>query len=287
MSLLEPAERFLGATSSYQLADWVLLGCPLEETVTFQPGTRKGPQAIRTASECLETYSPLIDRDLEDVCYCDLGDLTIPPASGWGDEAIAPLLSKIRTEASRIIKDGKRLLSLGGEHLVSLPLIEAAFSRHADLLVIQLDAHADLREEYEGRRLSHATVMRRVMELSERVTLGQSGIRSGTREEFELARLSPQVKVCNLEDLFEFLDEGPSKPIYLSLDMDLLDPGVLPGTGTPEPGGWTFRELESVLHGLADRNIIGADVVELSPDLDPSGVSAVTAAKCVREILLA
>jgi agmatinase len=276
----------LGATSTYQKAGWVLLGCPLEETVTFRPGTRKGPQAIRPASDGLETYSPLIGRDLEDVCFCDLGDLTIPPASGREDDAIAPLLSEIRTEAARIINDGKRLLALGGEHLVSLPLIEAALSRHTDLVVVQLDAHADLREEYEGRRLSHATVMRRVMELSDGLILAQSGIRSGTRDEFDLARLSPQVKVCDVDDLFEFLDEVPSSPIYLSLDLDILDPSALPGTGTPEPGGWTFRDLESVLHRLANRNMIGADVVELSPDLDPSGVSAVTAARCVREILL-
>ncbi|MBI2881861.1 MAG: agmatinase [Candidatus Tectomicrobia bacterium] len=286
MNLPGPAERFLAAAASYDEADWVLLGFPLEETVTFRPGTREGPRALRSASEGLETYSPLLDRDLEEIPVCDRGDLEIPPVSGRGDAALAPLLSRIRGQAARVLADGKRLLALGGEHLLTLPLVEAALSRHTDLAVVQIDAHADLRDSYEGRRLSHATVMRRVLELAEGLVLVQVGVRSGIREEMDLARQSVQVLPCAPEALFDLLDGLSPRPLYLSLDLDVLDPGVLPGTGTPEPGGWTFRELERILHRVGGRNLIGADVVELSPVLDPSGISAVTAARCVREILL-
>ncbi|MFQ5692304.1 MAG: agmatinase, partial [Nitrospinota bacterium] len=196
------------------------------------------------------------------------------------------LLTRIRERAAGILADGKRLLALGGEHLVTLPLIEAALPEHPGLVVVQLDAHADLRSDYEGRRLSHATVMRRVTELGEDPVVVQAGIRSGTREEMNLARRSLRVQPCSGENLFDVLDGLSGRPLYLTLDLDVLDPGVLPGTGTPEPGGWAFRELEAILHGLGERKIVAADVVELSPELDPSGVSAVTAARCVREILL-
>ncbi|MFQ5912665.1 MAG: agmatinase [Nitrospinota bacterium] len=281
-----PAARFLAAEASFEEADWILLGCPLEQTVTFRPGTCKGPLAIRSASEGLETYSPPLRRDLEEISFCDLGDLELPSATGRGDERLAPLLSRIREKASQVLSRGKRLLTIGGEHLLTLPVVEAALRRHPRLAVVQLDAHADLRNDYESRQLSHATVMRRVTELSEELILIQAGVRSGTREELDWARRSSQVKPSRPGELFDLLDGLSSRPLYVSLDLDVLDPGVLPGTGTPEPGGWTFRELESVLHGLVGRNVVGVDVVELSPELDPSGISAVTASRCVREILL-
>jgi len=285
-----PPARFLAAATPYDQADWVLLGCPLEETVTFRPGTRQGPTAIRPASEGLETYSPLLRRDLEEVAFCDWGDLDLPPlpsASGRGDQEVSPLLDLIRNRAARIQDDGKRPFILGGEHLLTLPLVEAALSRHPGLTVVQLDAHADLRESYKGRRLSHATVMRRVIERSEDLALVQAGVRSGTREEMDFARRSTQVQPATPDNLFAVLDAIATGPIHLSLDLDVLDPGTLPGTGTPEPGGWTFRELEGLIHRLKGCRVVSADVVELSPGLDPTGVSAVTAARCVREILLA
>ena len=288
-----PPDRFLAAGTPYDRADWVLLGCPLEETVTFRPGTRQGPAAIRPASQGLETYSPLLRRDLEEVAFCDWGDLDLPPlpplppASGRGDQEVSSLLDLIRNRAARILDDGKRPFILGGEHLLTLPLVEAALSRHPGLTVVQLDAHADLRESYEGRRLSHATVMRRVIERSEDLALVQAGVRSGTREEMDFARRSTQVQPATPDNLFAVLDAIVTGPIHLSLDLDVLDPGTLPGTGTPEPGGWTFRELEGLIHRLKGRRVVSADVVELSPGLDPTGVSAVTAARCVREILLA
>ncbi len=287
MSLPGPAHPFLGADALYSEADWILLGCPLEETVTFRPGARNGPASIRSASQGLERYSPPLDRDLEEISVCDLGDLDLPPADSRGDEGVAPLLSHIRERAAGVLADDKRLLVLGGEHLLTLPLVEATLQRHPDLVVVQLDAHADLRDNCEGRKLSHATVMRRVTELEEGVVLFQVGIRSGTRKEIELARRSIQVQPCDVATLFELLDGVSPRSIYLSLDLDVLDPGTLPGTGTPEPGGWTFQDLESVLHRLGRHKVVGGDVVELSPDLDPSGISAVTAARCVREILLA
>lgn len=259
-------------------AGTLLLGCPLEETLTFRKGTRLGPSAIREASEGLETFSPGLDRDLEDVSFGDLGDLDLPSGDLEGS------LSLIRQRARELFSSGRRVLALGGEHLVTLPLLEAALSVHPHLAVLQLDAHADLREEYLGQRLSHATVMRRLLELSQDLVIYQCGVRSGTREEMNLARGCRQIQIIPRHRICK--SPLTRRRLYVTLDLDILDPGVLPGTGTPEPGGWTFQELEECLHALRRCQVIGADVVELAPGLDPAGVSAITAAKVVRELLL-
>ena len=260
------------------MAGTLLLGCPLEETATFRRGARLGPSAIREASEGLETFSPGLNRDLEEVSFGDLGDLDLPCGHLEGS------LSVIRQRASQLLSSGRRVLALGGEHLITLPLLEAALSVHPDLALLQVDAHADLRDEYLGHRLSHATVMRRLLELSRDLVIYQCGVRSGTREEMDLARRSPQIQVIPRHRICTSLPT--ERPLYLTVDLDILDPGVLPGTGTPEPGGWSFHELEGFLHALKGCQVIAADVVELAPGLDPSGVSAITAAKVVRELLL-
>lgn len=287
MSSSDEAIRFLSADGSISDAEWVLLGCPLEETVTFRPGTRMGPAALRAASHGLETYNPRFRRDLTDLSIADAGDLDLPRGSRECGKGLERPLETIRSKSAEIIRSEKRILALGGEHLITLPLAEAIQEKHPDLLVLQLDAHADLRDDYEGGRHSHATVMRRLLDLSENVTLVQCGIRSGTREEMGFSRRSTQVQPVAQENLSGMLDGFAGRPLYLSLDLDVLDPSVLPGTGTPEPGGWTFLELESIIHRLEGRNVVGADVVELSPGIDPSGISSVTAASVVREILLA
>lgn len=279
--------RFLSANRSISDANWVLVGYPLEETVTFRPGTSKGPATLRAASHGLETFSPRLSRDLTDLLIADSGDLALSHGSGVNKNSLEYILGTIRSKSEEIVRAGKKTLALGGEHLITLPQVEAMLWKYPELLVLQLDAHADLRNDYEGNRHSHATVMRRLLDLSKNLTLIQCGIRSGTREEINFSSLSSQVHSTNKENLFDTLDSFSGRPMYLSLDLDILDPSVLPGTGTPEPGGWTFLELESIIHRLEGRNVVGGDVVELSPGLDPSGISSVTAACVVREILLA
>ena len=252
-----------------------ILGAPFDSTTTYRPGSRFGPGAIREASYGLETFSPALMGDLEDCSYMDLGDLELP----FGDPN--PALAMIEKAASDSISAGRVPFLLGGEHLVSLGAIRAAHAAHPGLAVVHLDAHADLRDEYLGQRLSHATVMRRAFELLGEHRIHQVGVRSCTREEHPLAgelRSIPEGIALTVGE----------KPCYLSIDLDVLDPSVLPGTGTPEPGGMSFRELADTLVSAISRlNIVGLDVVELAPNLDPTGVSAVVAAKVVRECLIA
>lgn len=252
----------------------VIVGAPYDSTTSFRPGSRFGPGAIREASYGLETFSPDLGADLEDCPYMDLGDLELP----FGDPS--PVLDLIEEKALELCSRGKVPFLLGGEHLVSLGAIRAAKRIYPDLFVVHLDAHADLRDDYLGQKLSHATVMKRVYDLLGRESLLQIGIRSCTRAEHELARTLKS----SVQDVIRGVG---SRPCYLSCDLDILDPSVLPGTGTPEPGGMPYGELASILNGLiAGLNIVGLDVVELAPNLDPTGVSSVVAAKIVRECLL-
>lgn len=280
----EPPEgepRFLAARASFGEARIVLFGCPFDETASFRPGARFGPRAIREFSDVLETYSPDLDADLDDVPVCDLGDLALPA----GD--IEAALGVIHSEARRLLAAGKIPFGLGGEHLISLPLIEAALEAHPDLVIFQWDAHADLREEYEGARLSHATVMRRVVEIAGADRLVQFGVRSGTRGEWEWMRGRGPVRPLTAAEVADALAEHAGRPLYLTLDVDVLDPSECPGTGTPEPGGARFTELAACIGALRGAPIVALDVVELAPRIDPSGASAVCAAKAVRELILA
>ena len=256
-----------------------LVGFPLDATFSYRPGAGMGPEAIREVSEVLETYSPYLDMDLEDCPFEDRGDL--PPYSG----PLEGYLARVQNEAERLLREGKTLLALGGEHLITLPLVKAHLGIWPNLVVIHLDAHMDLREEYEGRFLSHATVMRKVWEeVGGRVY--QLGIRSGTKKEWRFSRQHCRLCPYDLSRMEEFLREIGDTPIYLTIDLDVLDPGYLPGTGTPEGGGITPRELFYALPLFLGRNLVGADVVELSPAYDPTGASPILAAKVVREMLL-
>lgn len=251
-----------------------LFGAPFDSTTSYRPGSRFGPAAIREASYGLETFSPSLNGDLEDCSFMDRGDLELP----FGDPA--PALALIEQSTEEILCRGKTPFLLGGEHLVSLGAIRAVKKTCPDLLVVHLDAHADLRDDYLGMKLSHATVMRRVMDLLGHDGIRQIGIRSCTREEhgiaFDLQSLPEQIAL-----------RTGTRPCYLTCDLDILDPSVLPGTGTPEPGGLTFTELANMLVSILTRlNVVGLDVVELAPQLDPTGVSAVVAAKLVRECII-
>jgi agmatinase len=275
--------RFLAARASFGEARFVLFGCPFDETASFRPGARFGPRAIREFSDVLETYSPDLDADLDDVPFCDLGDLALPA----GD--IEAALGVIRAEARRLLAAGKIPFGLGGEHLISLPLIEAALEAHPDLVIFQWDAHADLREEYEGARLSHATVMRRAIEAAGggEDRLVQFGVRSGTRGEWEWMHGRGLPRPLAAAEVSAALAENAGRPLYLTLDVDVLDPSECPGTGTPEPGGARFTELAACIGALRGGPIVALDVVELAPRIDPSGASAVCTAKAVRELILA
>jgi len=276
MAMEKPKIPFIEAKRDGPLA---LLGVPIEATLSYRLGAGAGPMAVRRVSEVLETYSPYLDLDLEDLPFEDLGDLPLcrGPVEGC--------LARVQEEVEALLGEGKVVLALGGEHLVTLPLVKAHMVFWPDLVVFHLDAHMDLRDEYEGRLLSHATVMRRVWEEVEG-RVYQLGVRSGTREEWIFSRGHCRLCPFDLSKLGDFLDEVGGAPVYLTLDLDILDPGYLPGTGTPEGGGVTPRELFSALAFFRGRNLVGADVVELSPVHDVTGVSTVLAAKVVREILL-
>lgn len=277
--VLDVPGRFLaaGGPEAYAEASVVLVGLPMDATVTFRPGARFGPAAIREASVGLEEYSPVLDAQLMPGEVCDLGDVVLPFAD------VAGALERIRAVARGVCADRKFLVGLGGEHLATLPLVQAAAAALPGLEVIHLDAHADLRAEYLGDRLSHATVMRRVAEEVGAERLWQFGIRSGTREEFAFARhLSP-----DLTALPAVLERLGDRPLYLTVDIDVVDPAFAPGTGTPEPGGPSAADVLEAVRAVARRRLVAMDVMEVAPALDPSGRTAALAAKLVREAILA
>ena len=256
-----------------------LFGVPYDGTTSFRPGTRFGPAAIREVSQGLETYCPQLDLDLEDLAYADLGAVDIP----FG--APEPVVNAVQRATTAVLDLGLNPLMLGGEHSISSGAVAAVANQHPDLVLVQLDAHADLREEWLGARHSHACAMRRCLEVLPSQTLFQLAIRSGTREEFtelqESGRLMPSI-----DALQQALAPLKGKPIYLTVDLDWFDPAVLPGTGTPEPGGFLWRDFAAVVDVLRGHRLVAADVVELAPHLDSSGVSSVLAAKVTRSLIL-
>ncbi len=281
--------HFLNANAEYPAASLVLLGCPFDGTASYQPGSRFAPNAIREASQAIESYSPDQDKDLSSIALCDLGDLELP----FGNTPI--ILDLINQAIDQVLNDRKVPITIGGEHLITLPVITAFKKYYPDLMVVHIDAHSDLREEYLGERLSHSTVMRRVLEVIGESNLIQVGIRSGTQEEFLLARqIGCQYKINQGDlkgsdlsgDFADIAQKVQGKPLYISLDLDVLDPSVLPGTGTPEPGGLTFAQLIQVLYTLRAGNVVGMDVVELLPYQTPHQVSSIVAAKIIRESIL-
>ncbi len=275
---------FIGAAANEQAAKVVLFGAPFDSTTSFRPGARFGTAAIRSESFGIETYSPLQDRDLEDFPFFDAGDLELP--FGAPDRA----LEMIEERAEAILNDGKIPFLLGGEHLVTLGAVRAVVKKYPDLRIIHFDAHADLREDYLGVRLSHACVMRRCHDLLGDGRIFQFGIRSGTREEFEFMRAGHVVtEPFSDATLAEVLDSiPPDAPVYLTIDMDVLDPSVFPGTGTPEAGGFDYRRLVGdVVRICGQLNVVGIDNVELAPSLDPTERSTALACTFLRECLLA
>ena len=275
-------ETFIGCDCGYEEADMVLYGAPFDSTTSFRPGARFGPSAMRHESFGLETWSPYQDADLTDCAVFDSGDMELC----FGSSETA--LKDIEERAEEIFTDGKFPLLLGGEHLVTLGAVRAAVRRYPELHIIHFDAHADLRDDYLGVQLSHACVLRRCWELVGDGKIFQFGIRSGDREEFRWGASHVNTHKFDLHGLEERLEQLGDTPVYFTLDLDVLDPSVFPGTGTPEPGGVSFEELRKAVTLVCQKaNVVACDVNELSPPYDQSGVSTMVACKVVREMLLA
>lgn len=275
-------QTFIAAEAAFDDARAVIFGAPFDGTTSFRPGTRFGPQAIRVESDGIETYSPYQNKDLEDIAVFDSGDLLLP----FGNtEAV---LAMIEARTQEILDAGKMPVMLGGEHLVTLGAVRAMVKKYPDLHIIHFDAHADLRDDYLGERLSHATVLRRSWDLLGDGRIHQFGIRSGERSEFEFALEHTDFHPFNVKDVLDVvLALGDKVPVYVTLDLDVLDPSLFCGTGTPEAGGIFFQDLEEALLALEALNVVGFDMNELSPHYDASGVSTAVACKVLREMLLA
>ncbi|MGP4076455.1 agmatinase [Halobacillus sp. K22] len=275
---------FIMSRASEQEADAVIYGMPMDWTVSFRPGSRFGPSRIREASIGLEEYSPYLDRHLEEINYHDAGDLLLP----FGNPQKS--IDIIEGYIDELLEMGKMPLGLGGEHLVTWPVLKAMYRKYPDLAIIHIDAHADLREEYEGETLSHSTPIRKACELIGAENVYSFGIRSGMREEFQYAEESGMfmARYEVLEPLKKVLPKLSGRPVYVTIDIDVLDPAFAPGTGTAEAGGITSKELLASIHEIAgsEVSVEGADLVEVSPAYDPTEKTPIAASKFIREMLL-
>lgn len=273
-------QTFLGCDAGYEEAEVVLFGVPFDGTTSFRPGTRFGPSAIRNESFGLETYSPYCDRDVADYEIFDGGDLELP----FGNTE--RVLEMTQNYAAQILGDDKRFVMLGGEHLITLGAVRAVVERYPDVHIIHFDAHTDLRTDYLGETLSHSTVIKQVWNLVGDGRIHQFGIRSGEKYEFDFAKKHTFMHKFDLAGFSETVAKLKGKPVYFTLDLDVLDPSIFCGTGTPEAGGIPFKELMEAVLQLNQLNIVGCDINELSPHYDQSGSSTAVACKITREILL-
>ncbi len=273
-------ETFLGCDAEFDEARIVIFGAPFDSTTSYRPGTRFASRTMRAESYGLETYSPYQDLDLEDAKVFDGGDLELC----FGDAGLA--LDDISSFTKKVLAGGKLPLMIGGEHLVTLGAVRAVAEKYPDLHVIHFDAHADLRDDYLGARLSHASVLRRVWDIVGDGRIFQFGIRSGERAEFEWGKEHVSTHKFDFEGLGETVGKLKGKPVYFTLDLDVLDTSVFPGTGTPEAGGVTFLQLLDAVLKVGELNIVGCDINELSPPLDASGASTTVALKVLRELIL-
>lgn len=272
---------YMSCESSFEEATTVIYGAPFDGTVSNRPGTRFAADAIRSESYGLETYSPYLNKDLENVRIMDSGDVDITIGNK------VKVLEELEETARTILNADKLPFMIGGEHLVTLGPMRAVLEKYPDAMLVQLDAHTDLRDDYMGEPLSHATVVRRIHDLIGDNRIYQYGIRSGTKEEFEWSDTHTVLEKFSIDTLKDLPGIIGNTPVYVTIDLDCLDPSIFPGTGTPEPGGLTYRELEPAFKVFEQLNVVAADIVELSPPYDHSGVSNAVAAKVARELMLA
>ena len=266
--------------NEYNESSIVIYGAPFDSTTSFRPGTRFASQAMRPDSYGLESYSTYQDKDMEDYGYFDAGDLELP----FGNANRA--LKMIEEFSDEVLADGKMPVMIGGEHLVTLGAVRSIAKKYDNLHIIHFDAHADLREDYMEEKLSHACVMRRCWEIVGDDKIYQFGIRSGSKEEVYWGKEHVYTRNFDAKTLGEIAEKLKGKNVYVTIDLDVLDPSIFPGTGTPEAGGITFNEMISGIKTMKDLNIVGFDVNELSPHYDQSGVSTAVACKVLREMLL-
>ena len=271
---------FIGFDNEYHESKIVVFGAPFDGTTSFRPGTRFAPEVMRRESYGLETYSPYLEKDLENYNVFDGGDLEF----SFGNPMST--LESIYKYAQKILKDDKVPFMVGGEHLVSYGTIKAVHEKYPDLHVIHLDAHADLRDDYMGEKFSHASVIRRCWDFLGDGKIYQFGIRSGNKEEFSWAKDHTYMEKFGIDTLAEIIEKLKDVPVYITIDLDILDPSIFSGTGTPEPGGLTFTEIIKGIKEFEKLNIVGGDIVELSPNYDASGASTATACKVLREVIL-
>ncbi len=279
---LLPRNPYEGAHADYDTAEVVIIGAGYDGTSTYRPGSRFAPVAIRSQTlYSQEDYSPYFDMDLKDRHIHDAGDLDLP----FGNREAA--LAMIRQVAQEVFRDGKKPFFIGGEHLITLPVIQAAVDFYPDLRIVQIDAHLDMIDELWGEKISHGTVMRRSQEtLGQTHRIYQVAVRSGSKEEFAFARRTSRVFPFNTREFLPKVKELRSVPVYLTVDLDAFDPSLLPGTGTPEAGGIFFPEFIEFLKALQGCRIVGCDMVELAPQIDPTNNSTAVAAKSLREMLM-
>ncbi|KQL37005.1 MULTISPECIES: agmatinase [Bacillaceae] len=275
---------FIKSNQNYEEAQAVIYGMPMDWTVSYRPGSRFGPQRIREVSIGLEEYSPYLDRELEDVNYFDAGDIPLP--FGNASKSLDLIAGFIR----QLLQDGKIPVGMGGEHLVSWPVMKTVADQYDNLAIIHMDAHTDLREQYEGEPLSHSTPIRKIAEHIGPKNVYSFGIRSGMKEEFDWAKENGMhiAKFEVLEPLKKVLPTLEGRPVYVTIDIDVLDPAHAPGTGTVDCGGITSRELLASIHAIANSgvNVVGFDLVEVAPIYDSSEQTANTASKLLREMIL-
>jgi agmatinase len=273
---------FQSCKAEYNEADVVLFSVPLDTTTSYRPGTRFAGNAVRVESIGIEWYSPYKEMNLRDYQTVDIGDLELP--MGLVEESLDIVYENTKT----ILKDNKKPMMVGGEHLVTFPVVKALKEKYPDLHIIHLDAHTDLRDEFLGRELSHATVLKRCYDILGDGKIYQFGIRSGDKHEFDFAKAGHVfMKKFDFEGLENIIEKIKDKPVYITIDLDVLDPSIFPGTGTPEPGGVSFKDLLDAMKKFEKlNNVVGADLVELAPMLDSSNVSTVVAAKALREMIL-
>ncbi|MCL2386528.1 MAG: agmatinase [Defluviitaleaceae bacterium] len=278
--MLSKTDTFMGCECPFDEAEIVMFSAPFDSTTSFRPGARFAGGAIRQNSFGIESYSPYQKKDLFDLKIMDAGDLELP----FGNTQRT--LDTIGQQTTEILESGKKPFMIGGEHLVTLGALSPVAKKYPELHILHFDAHADLRDDYLGERLSHATVMRRAWEILGDKRIYQGGIRSGDSREFKFAEEHTIMSKFNLNRMENFIRALEGKPVYFSLDLDILDPSIFAGTGTPEAGGVTFKELHHAVLLMKDLNIVGCDVVELAPHYDQSGISTMVACKIIREILM-
>lgn len=275
---------FMGAKKNLSNCSIGIFGVNYDGTTSFKPGARFGPNAIRNVSESLETYCPFLNKDLNLINYFDAGSLKINSSDTFS------IIKKVNSGTKFLINNNLKPIILGGEHSISIGVIEALVEKYPDLIMIQLDAHADLRNSYQGNKYSHACTIRRCLELLPSKKVIQIGIRSGTQDEFTIMKNNHQLIKFDTGDsiikIEKLLEPFKNNPVYLTVDLDWFDPSLLPGTGTPEPGGFFWRDFEHIIGLLNTFRIIGCDIVELSPDIDSSGISSVVAAKTTRSLIM-